>query len=362
MSDAVSDSRRRGYIPYDDALYASAHALQQRVGVIDLHVDSIIQQRLFRYDLLKRHRAGFTGQPLWWHADLPRMVEAGYRGACMGVHYWPWESERGWREAMRQLDYLDRVAAMFPGAYRVSHPGQWADAPEGSLLLSAGIEGAHMLNGEVSRVKELAERGVAYLTLAHFSANRAVTPARGRGANERDGLTPLGCELVRALNRFGIVVDVAHVNTPGVLDACAQTSAPVFCTHTGVKAVHDVARNISDDEIDAVAATDGAIGIIFGPGFLCGRFRAGTTVVLDHIDHIASRVGIRHVVIGSDYDGWLPSIVSDHRDCRDIIKVTHGLLARGYSEEEVAGVLRGNAERVFAGALAAAVEGPYASA
>ncbi len=318
------------------------------MGFIDLHVDSIIQQRLFRYDLRRRHRRGIKGQPLFWHADIPRMIEAGYQGACMGIHYYPWESERGWRELRRQIGYLDEVAEGDARTLRVRSSKDWERAREqGKLALAPGVEGAHMLNGRIERVAALAEMGVVYLTLAHFSTNSAATVSMGRGANERDGLTAFGRRLIEELNRHGVGIDLSHVNTPSSLDACAISRAPVFCTHTGVKGVHDHSRNISDAEIDAIASTGGVIGLIFAPLYLSGKLRLRTVDALEHLDYIVQRVGIDHVALGSDYDGWLPTILSDHRDCRDMIRVTDGLRQRGYSAEAIEKITRTNALRVF---------------
>lgn len=335
--------------PWNDPAFDAAHAIQREAGLIDLHVDSIIQQRLFGYDPRRPHRALLRGQPLFWHADLPRMREADYGAACMGIHYWPWESEGAFRELLRQIDVLDRIAAADPATVRVHTPDAFAAAPPDKLALAPGVEGAHMLGGDLERVRTLAERGAAYLTLCHFTVNSAATPSMGRGRNERDGLTPWGVRLVQALNRWGIAVDVAHVNTPGVLDACAAAEAPLFCTHTGVKGVHDHARNISDAEIDAIAQTGGAIGVMFAPGFLTGRLFADSRAAADHLDYIVQRVGIDHVALGSDYDGWLPTILSDHRDCRDIVRLTSVLLDRGYSRTDLLKLLKGNALRVFQG-------------
>ena len=92
----------------------------------------------------------------------------------------------------------------------------------------------------------------------------------GRGANEAEGLSAFGRELVRDLQDWGIAVDVAHVNTPGVLDVCSEARAPVLCTHTGVKGVHDHPRNLSDDEIDAIAELRGVIGVMFSTSFWPG--------------------------------------------------------------------------------------------
>lgn len=317
-------------------------------GFLDLHVDSIIQQRLFRYDVRRSHRAGVGGQPLFWHADIPRMVEAGYRGACMGVHYWPFEREAGWEEMQRQIAYLDAVAADDERTLRVRQFSDWERARRSDrLALIPGVEGAHMLNGRIERAGALAALDVAYLTLAHFSSNSAATASMGRGANQRDGLTAFGRRLVEELNRQGVTVDLAHVNTPGVLDACRVSARPVMCTHSGARALYETPRTLSDEEIDAIAATGGVIGIIFAPVYLCGKLRAPTAVALDHLEYIAERVGVDHVGIGSDYDGWLPAILSDHRDCRDISRVSDGLRRRGWSEENIAKVAQGNALRVF---------------
>lgn len=318
---------------------------------LDLHVDSIIVQRLFRYDVRRKHGAGLRGQPLFWHADIPRMVEAGYRGACMGVHYYPWESERGWREALAQIDYLDEQIGTHPDVLRVREPADWSrGAAENKIAIAPGVEGAHMLNGQVERIAELGRRGVAYLTLTHFSKNAAATPSMGRGSNEQDGLTAFGREVVTALEEHGIVVDLAHVNMPGVLGACAVATRPVLCTHTGVKGVHDVARNISDEAIDAIAELDGVIGIIFSPNFLAGTMRADSNCVVDHIEYVVDRVGPRHIALGSDYDGWLPAIPSDMRDCRDIGVVADLLRSRGHGEELIERIYFRNAEELLGGA------------
>ncbi|MFB6375169.1 MAG: dipeptidase, partial [Bradymonadaceae bacterium] len=188
-----------------------------------------------------------------------------------------------------------------------------------------------------------------YLTLAHFSSNAAATPSIGRGANESDGLTPFGRDLIITLEEYDITVDVAHVNTPGVLDACEAADQPVMCTHTGVRGGHDISRNLTDEELDAIAETDGVVGIIFAPIFLAGRLLAPSEIVADHVEYVADRIGIRHVAIGSDYDGWIPTIPSDQRDCRDVGQVYGELERRGWYEAEIEAVAGGNALEVLSG-------------
>lgn len=318
--------------------------------MLDLHVDFIIQQRLFRYNALRAHSALVKGQPLFYHADIPRMREAGYLGACLGIHFFPWESERGWREMNAQIDYLDRITQTSEDVLRVRTAQDWALAREqGKLALAPGVEGAHMLNGKIERVEELARRGVAYLTLTHFSTNMAAATGWGRGASETQGLSSFGKELVIELERNDVRVDLAHVNTPGVLDTCAIAKKPVFCTHTGCRALNDHPRNITDEEIDAIASTGGVIGIIFGPFFLAGKMFAPSDCVLDHVEYVVDRVGIEHVALGSDFDGWLATIPNDMKDCRDVIKILDGLKRRGFTEEQIEAITHENALRVLRG-------------
>ena len=290
------------------------------------------------------------GQPLFWHADLPRMTEAGYGAACLGIHYWPWASEAGWQRAMRQIDVLDRAVERHPNAVRIESPSDWTTIEQDkTLALAPGVEGAHMLNGRLERVELLAERGVAYLTLTHFSANRAATPSLGRGSDATSGLTDFGADLVGALEDVGVTVDLAHVNRPGVLDACRQASRPVICTHTGVCGVHDHPRNLSDAELEAIASTGGVVGIMAAPIFLTGELVADSGAVADHIEYVADHVGLEHVALGSDYDGWIPSIPSDQRDCRDLERVIDTLEAREWGDEALERLCWRNAAEVLSG-------------
>lgn len=314
---------------------------------LDMHVDFILQRRLFGYRPERAHRAGIHGQPLFWHCDVPRMLQADYAGAILGVHYWPWQSEGAWRECQRQIDAIDTLCEQ-PSLHRIRRYADWQYARDHrQLAFAVGVEGAHQLNGKLERVAALAQRDVCYLTLTHFSKNRAATPSMGRGANPRDGLTGWGHELISELNWHGIAVDVAHVNGPGVLDACRQSSAPVLCTHTSIRGIYPSPRGIDDAQIDAIAETGGVIGIMFGPMFLRGKLRGTTADIADHIDYVVQRVGVDHVGFGSDYDGWMFSIPRDQRDCRDSIKLTEILIQRGYSDNDIYKMYRGNTLRVL---------------
>jgi membrane dipeptidase len=339
---------------WKDPRYAEARALHARAGPIDLHLDSILQHRLLGRDLRRRHRAGIRGQPLLGHADVPRLLEGGFAGACLGIVTWPRESDVSWRELCRQVDYLDRLCALDARCLRVRSAADWERArASGRLALAPGIEGAHPLAGRIERVEALARRHPAYVTLTHFTKNAAATPSFGRGANAAEGLTAFGRDLVRALGEHGIAVDVAHVSRRGVLEVCELSTAPVLCSHTGVRARFDHPRNLDDEAIDAVAATGGVIGIYLSPTGLVGRLGADSEAAADHLCHVIERVGAAHAALGSDLDGFPPTILSDHRDCRDVVKVTDALLRRGLPPADVEQVLGGNVRRVFAAVCSA---------
>lgn len=333
-----------------------AYTLHHSIKVLDLHADPLLIHRLFGYDLTKKHAAGISAQPFFWHTDIPRMREAGYLGVCLGIHYWPWSSEGAWAEMQTQIRIVDEITSKIDGCVRIRCADDWEKVQQNpnAFGVAVGVEGAHMLNGRLDRVPALADLGVAYLTLAHFVGNVAVAPSMGRGANSHQGLSPWGHRLISSLNDHGITVDVAHVNRPGVLDICAASRAPILCSHSAAASLYPSPRNLSDPELDAIASTDGAIGVIFGPHFLIGSLRTSSDAILNHIEYIAHRVGTRHVAIGTDYDGWMPAIPYDQRDCRDTVKVSAGLLNRGWSERDVALVLHGNALRVLRAASAKA--------
>lgn len=314
--------------------------------MIDLHIDPIIIQRFFGYDVGKKHRALLPAQPLFGHSDLPRMKEASYKGACLGIHYWPWQSPQAWKELNTQIDYLDALVKDDPETMRIWQPQDWQIALDrGLLAIAPGVEGAHMLNGELAHVEQLKRRAPAYLTLAHFGKNDAVTPSWGKGANDKDGLTGFGRELIAELERQDILIDVAHVNNPGVLDICKIATRPLLCTHTGFRSRRNLQRNLTDEAVDAIRATGGLIGVICAPMFMGLNLLATSRCIVDNILWLMDRIGEDHVAIGSDFDGWLWTIPRDMRDCRDLIKIPEQLKARGLTQAQVDKITHNNALR-----------------
>ncbi|HEX2038668.1 MAG TPA: membrane dipeptidase [Acidimicrobiales bacterium] len=194
----------------------------------------------------------------------------------------------------------------------------------------------------------------------------------GAGCTERvdGGLSRFGVKVVEHLNERGVLVDVSHCGPQTTLDACAFSSAPVVASHTGAQGVYDHARGKSDEALDALAATGGVVCVCAVPFFLAPG-RPTVEVVLDHVDYIARRIGPDKVGIGTDWPVPLPAYLADRvgedperfhfrpedniggfnlvgfDDYRDMPNITRGLVSRGYSDEEIRGILGENFLRVF---------------
>lgn len=298
------------------------------------------------YDMLARHarpplpRAAFGG-----HLDLPRMREGGMGGQFFGLVSLPVARSGLARAIDEQIDLLDSLVAAHPERVRKARTAAdieraRADGAIGALL---GIEGAHALEGDLDRVDHFAHRGVRYLGLLHFSSNEAGYPAYGKGRRDGEGLTRWGKELVRRCEERGVLVDLAHINREGFLDACRIARRPVIVSHTGVSGAHPHWRNIDDDQLRAVADLGGVIGIIFVPGYLGG---GGIDAVVRHIEHVTRVAGEDAPALGSDWDGMVvptPAL----RDASCLPRLTDALLAAGLSERAIGKLLRENVMRIL---------------
>jgi membrane dipeptidase len=324
---------------------AEARALHDRHPAIDLHADTLMWGRWFGYDLLTRHHPPLPRKALLGHVDLPRMREGGVGAQFFGLVSLPILGRvRGLRRAIdEQIDVLDQTVAR-TSAIRLAKTGADVEAArrEGAASALLGIEGAHALEGDLDNLDHFARRGVRYLGLLHFSANEAGYPAYGRGARD-EGLTGWGRELVTRCEAHDVIVDLAHINRRGFLDACAMARKPVIVSHTGVLGAFRHWRNIDDAQLRAVADLGGCVGVIFCPRYLGGD---GLEPVIKHLRHIIDVVGEDCPALGSDWDGFIVP-TRELADPTGLPNLTAALLDAGFREETIAKILRDNALRVL---------------
>ncbi len=206
------------------------------------------------------------------------------------------------------------------------------DKKAGKLSIMAALEGADGLEGKIENLRKLHSQGLRLLQLVHFRANDlGFVQTRGYKAG---GLLPFGAEAVRECNQLGIIVDLAHAQTETIMDAVRISKDPVIFSHTGAKALQEGDRNVTDEEIRAIASKGGLIGI-----WPSSSFPAMADMVR-HIDHVKKLVGVDHVSIGSDLRGM--SYTKEFGEEANFRAIAEGLIKAGYSDEEIGKIMGGN--------------------
>lgn len=336
-----------------------ARALHQTLRVADLHNDILLWDR----DLLQMGTAG--------HTDVSRLVEGNVAFEVFstvtktpkGQNYernsaetdnitllaiasrWPrrtWDSRLA--RAIYQSDKLEHAAAISEGRLIVVHT---AAELRKALEFRAGTpgikpvigilntEGLQAIDGTLANVDTLFAHGFRMAGLAHFFDNEVAGSAHGEG---KGGLTALGRQVVQRMQSLSIIVDLAHVSPAGFDEALAATTRPVVVSHTGVQATCAGPRNLTDAQLRALAARDALIGIGFWDGAVCD---ASPHAIAKAIRHAVNVAGLRHVALGSDWDG--ATTVAFGAD--QVAQVTEALLQAGFTDDEIRAVMGENALR-----------------
>lgn len=218
------------------------------------------------------------------------------------------------------------------------------DKRNGRKSIMLGIENGLAIERELANLKHFAQRGVVYITLCHNGDNDICDTARG--CNTHDGVSSFGEKVIREMNDLGIMVDLSHGGEKSFYDALDISRVPIVCSHSNCKALCDVPRNLTDDQLRALAAKGGVAHTTLYGGFLRKDGEASVLDAVDHLEHAIRIMGIDHVGIGTDFDG--DGGVRGMADSSELINFTIRLLRRKYSERDIEKIWGGNWLRVMA--------------
>jgi membrane dipeptidase len=369
----------------DEKLWKKALAIHRKAIVIDTHNDVTTAMTNDDYDL--------SGTPpVPYRTSLERMKQGGLTAEFFSLYVKPWYVIHG-GAARRTLDMID---AVYRAVDRHPHDLVFATsvadirrAKKGKKIAALmGIEGGHAIENSLATLREFHRLGVRYITLTWNNTNDWADA--GRGEKLHNGLTDFGKEVVREMNRLGMLVDVSHVSDKTMSDALDISKAPIIASHSSARALTNQPRNIPDDLLRRIAKNGGVVQVNFYSAFIDAdaikaneerskRLKVKTdeleqrykddperlaeeedkldaanplpptpiSKLVDHFDHIVKVAGIDHVGIGADFDG-ANDLPEGAKDVSMLPNITYELVKRGYSEKDISKILGENFLRVFA--------------
>lgn len=315
-----------------------AKRLHENLVVVDAHSDVLMQLINGERKLGEHSRMG--------HVDLPRLKMGGVKLQFFAVFIESeFKPERAMKRALQLIDLFYRELednrqdlTLVTNCFELKQVLE--EGKVGALLT---LEGGEALGEDLAVLRLLYRLGVRGLGLTWNQRN-----ALGDGVGEKitgGGLTNFGREVVREMNRLGMLVDVSHLAESGFWNVLEISTKPVIASHSNCAALCSHRRNLSDEQIIALAKQDGVIGVTFEPSFVHPE-HATMEGVLDHIVHIAELVGVKHVSIGSDFDG-IDTTPIGLEDVSKMPGITLGLLTRGFSEQDIGMIMGKNLLRIL---------------
>jgi len=337
---------------------ARAARIHKEAIVVDTHIDTTMMLGREGWDFMVRHQP-VKGEDSN-HVDLPRAREGGLDAAFFSI-YMPGTitGPDAVKRSLLLIDHVRSLAEQHPNEIVLATTAAEVRAAHkaGKFAALMGMEGGHMIDDSLAVLRDYQRLGVRYLTLSH-SVNTNWSDSSG-DTPKHNGLTDFGKDVVRELNRLGMLVDISHVSDKTFWDALETSKAPLVASHSSLRSISGHPRNMTDDMIRALGGKGGVIMINYSRSFLSDElYQAGLknvppaqrpTVswekIVEHIDHAAKLVGATHVGLGSDFDG---TTVPDGMDDVSMLpKITAALLDKGYSEQDVKNILGENILRLL---------------
>jgi membrane dipeptidase len=376
----------------DPKIWAQALKIHKNAIIVDGHND--ITSPMVDEDLdLSTNTVGKfhrDGDP--FHTDLNRFKASGITGEFFSIYVGGnrMQTHDSMRRAMDLIDATYREAEKHPGQLTMcTTAAEIRQAKKaGKVCALMGIEGGYAIENSLYALRNFYRLGIRYMTLTHNVSHDWADAHRGEVKN--NGLSDFGKEVVREMNRLGMLVDISHVSVKVMNDVLDVTKSPIIASHSGARGVNDHTRNVPDDVLKRVAQNGGVIMINFYPSFLDQRtnqeenarsqklrtqieelrkkyendpqgyneaerkllaenpiYVADYKRIVDHIDHMKKVAGIDIIGLGSDYDG-VPFLPAGMNGMEDLVLVTYEMLRRGYTEAEIRKVLGENFLRAFA--------------
>jgi len=368
-----------------DDISARAKKLHFSCIVVDTHDDTTQRFLDGKFDIGERSSSGSI--------DVPRVKEGGLGAIFFSI--WIPSKITGPEAVNRAMTQIDAVREQVR-----KHPGELALATtstevrdarkQGKIAALIGVEGGHMINSNLGVLRSYAALGVRYMTLTHSGNDEWADSATDKAVH--NGLTDFGKDVVREMNRLGVMVDISHVSDKTFYDALETSKAPLFASHSSCRAICDAPRNMTDQMMKDLAAKGGVVQINYHVGFLSQEFRDAEKAdpeinkaisaevmkrcgenegcqlmegdqitreyveqgklprvdfskIIEHIDHAVKVAGVEHVGLGSDFDG--ANMPYGMEDATKLPKITEALLQRGYSEGDVKKILGENTLRIM---------------
>ena len=333
-----------------DKINNLAQELAQEMIIIDTHLDTPIQL------YMQQSKNGFyedITKASSLHFDFDRAVSGGLNVPFFVIFTPPSAEEKGTAFEMAKdlIQILEDIMNKHPSKFRLVKSPEEITNEKGVMQVVYGMENGAPIESKLSNIKVFSDMGINYITLAHSKSNHISDSSYDSNKNW-GGLSPFGRKVVAEMNKQGVMIDISHVSDAAFYEVLKLTKTPVIASHSSLRHfVPGFERNVSDDMLQELAKTEGVIQICFGSEFIAEKKKYPNLVVTvkdvaDHIDRVKELVGIDHVGIGSDYDGWrnFPVGLEDTSTYPNLIKE---LLNRDYTKEEIKKIFGGNLLRVW---------------
>ena len=333
-----------------DKINDLAQELAQEMIIIDTHLDTPIQL------YMQQSKNGFyedITKTSSLHFDFDRAVSGGLNVPFFVIFTPPSAEEKGTAFEMAKdlIQILEDIMNKHPSKFRLVKSPEEITNEKGVMQVVYGMENGAPIESKLSNIKVFSDMGINYITLAHSKSNHISDSSYDSNKNW-GGLSPFGRKVVAEMNKQGVMIDISHVSDAAFYEVLKLTKTPVIASHSSLRHfVPGFERNVSDDMLRELAKNEGVIQICFGSEFIAEKKKYPNLIVTvkdvaDHIDRVKKLVGIDHVGIGSDYDGWrnFPVGLEDTSTYPNLIKE---LLNRNYTKEEIEKIFGGNLLRVW---------------